>query len=204
MSATIRRATLAGATLLLVGLVGAGLGIMATSTGGAASTPAAVAQSADQPSATTAGDATLAAMVEQAVDPSVAPDAAGTAQPGLARIRARLGRWRALVHATVTLNLPNAGLQMFQVDHGKISSVGASTVTLAEAGGSTVTVTTTGSTRVRNDGQKAQLSSLAVGDDAVVFSRTSGGSATALVIVVPRVAAAAAPAASPAPQAPTN
>ncbi len=106
----------------------------------------------------------------------------------------------------MTVNLPQAGLQTFQVDHGTISAVGASSVTLAEAGGKDVTITTGPSTRVRKGARKAQLSDLAVGDDTVVFSRIgAGGSTAAVAIVVPRLpASSVGPTASPTPQPPTN
>ncbi len=207
-----RRATLTGASLLLVSMIGAGIGVAATTAGASPATPSSTAtRLTDQAAGGGAGDAALAAIVDQALDPA-APAAAGDpaaavpTQSGLGAIRNRLGRWRALVEATVTVNLPQVGLQTFQVDHGTISAVGASSVTLTEAGGKDVTITTGQSTRVRKGARKAQVSDLAVGDDATAFSRIGvGGSTVAVAIVVPRTPASpAAPATSPTPQPPSN
>lgn len=97
----------------------------------------------------------------------------------LARLR------RHLVHGTVTVLDRDDKLVTLQLDHGTISAIGASSITIAEAGGSSVTVATNADTRVRKDRKPGSLAALAVGDEVVVKSVVDGGSATARRIVVP-------------------
>jgi hypothetical protein len=109
--------------------------------------------------------------------------AGGGGDAALLRPR-RLGR--ALVHGTVTLDLPQKGLVTVQLDHGKISALGANSVSISEAGGSTITVATDDQTRVRKEGKKAKLADLKPGDDVFVVSLLEGGKATAYRIVGPK------------------
>jgi hypothetical protein len=104
-----------------------------------------------------------------------------------------LGRLRGhLVHGTVTLLDRNGKLITHQFDHGTVSAIGGGSITIAEAGGSSVTVATTAETRVRKDRKPASLAALAVGDEVVVHSIVSAGSATARGILVPTPVRAAA------------
>lgn len=98
---------------------------------------------------------------------------------GVGRLR------RHLVHGTVTVLDRDDKLVTLQLDHGTISAIGASSITIAEAGGSSVTVATNADTRVRKDRKPGSLAALAVGDEVVVKSVVDGGSATARRIVVP-------------------
>ena len=96
----------------------------------------------------------------------------------------RLGR--ALVHGTVTLDLPRKGLITVQLDHGTVSTVAASSITISEAGNTSVTIATGDKTRVRKNGALAKLSDLKAGDQVFVVSELQGGTATADRIVVPK------------------
>ena len=85
-------------------------------------------------------------------------------------------------------------LVTYQLDHGTVSAVGGGSITIAEAGGTSVSVATTAETRVRKGAKPATLADLKVGDEVVVRSTVSGGTATAkLVVVPPDSPAAAAP-----------
>ncbi len=137
--------------------------------------------------------------------PSQGPAAAAPTDPGQRALPAwarRIGGWRALVHADVTLDRPKQGLVTFDLDHGTVQSVGGSSLTILEAGGQTVTLATDAQTKVRRDGEPAKLSDLRAGDDAYVISRVPAGGGTPLAarIVVPRArAGASAPAPSATP-----
>jgi hypothetical protein len=168
-----RRLTILAGSALLVAVAGIGIAQAQPSVPAATtSTGAAGASDADL----TAIDVVLAA--EQ-----VAPDATG--RLGAERLR-RLAAWKHLVHGTVVVDLPKAGLTTVQLDHGTISAVSATSLTIAEAGGSSVTVNLSDESRVRRDGAKAAIADLKTGDIVVVMSKVESGGTTAYLIVVPR------------------
>jgi hypothetical protein len=113
--------------------------------------------------------------------PAVASDRA-TARGELRRLAA----WRRLVHATVVVDLPKGGLTTVQLDHGTISAVGATSLTIAEAGGATATVTLGDETHVRRAGVRAAVAALETGDEVFVMSRVETTGTTAYLVVVPR------------------
>ena len=82
-------------------------------------------------------------------------------------LRHRLDR---LVHAEAVLNLPERGLTTFSLDHGTITAISASSISVKASNGVTVTVATNAATRVRREGAPKALSDLKVGDEAVVYS----------------------------------
>ena len=105
-----------------------------------------------------------------------------------------LGRLRKhLVHGTITVLDRDGKLITLQLDHGTVSAIGSGSVSIAEAGGTSVTVGTTAETRVRKDRKPASLTDLAVGDEVVVVSMVTDGTATARRIVVPPTAPTATP-----------
>ena len=105
-----------------------------------------------------------------------------------------LGRLRKhLVHGTITVLDRDGKLITLQLDHGTVSAIGSGSVSIAEAGGTSVTVGTTAETRVRKDRKPASLTDLAVGDEVVVVSIVTDGTATARRIVVPPTAPTATP-----------
>ena len=113
------------------------------------------------------------------------------------RLRRLLGA--RMVHAEFIVDRRDKGLITIQADRGTIKAIGAQSLTIAQAGSRTETVTTTGTTRVRKDRQKATLADLQVGDRVLVFSRLESGKAEAYLVVVPAArpvepAAAATPA----------
>lgn len=197
MTIASRSLALAGGAALLVGVLGAGItiGAGATSDPSRATSAAATAISAAAPTTdptAEAIDAALAAFDEPgASDPAglAAPDA--TSKPvGLLgqRIR-RFARWKQLVHATVTVDRPGAGIRTFELDHGTVAALPAGSITISEAGGASVTVATDASTRVRKDRTKAVLADLRSGDEVVVVSTIDGrGPGRALLVVVPPAA----------------
>ena len=98
----------------------------------------------------------------------------------------RLAAWRKLVHATVVVDLPDGGLTTFQVDHGSIGAVDAGSLTIAEAGGGSVTVKLDADARIRRDGKRTSVGELKTGDQVFVVSKIDAGSATAVLVVVPK------------------
>jgi hypothetical protein len=187
MTIVSRSLALAGGAALLVGVLGAGIAVGAGASAGSAATSSTAA-----PGAAAAADAALAAFDQAgSTGPAglAAPDA--TAQPAT-RLGQRLrqfARWKQLVHATVTVNRPGAGIQMFNLDHGTITTLTAGSMTVAEAGGASVTLTTDTTTRVRKDGKKATLADLRSGNEVVVVSLVGGtGTSRAILVVIPPAA----------------
>jgi hypothetical protein len=86
----------------------------------------------------------------------------------------------------VVLDLPEKGLTTIQVDHGTISTVGATSLTIAEAGGTSATVTLGDETRVRRNGEKAKVADLKKGDEVFVLSKVESGGTAAYLVVVPK------------------
>ena len=121
-------------------------------------------------------DAILA--VDQA---SAAPDAAGPR----GQLR-RLAAWRRLVHATVVVDLKQGGLTTIQLDHGTISAVDATKLTIQEAGGGSVSVALGTDSRVRRAGAKAAATDLKTADEVFVLSKVEAGATTAYLVVVPK------------------
>jgi hypothetical protein len=98
----------------------------------------------------------------------------------------RLAASRTLVHATVVVDLKKGGLTTIQLDHGTISAVGATTITVSEAGGGSATVGLGADSRVRRNGAKAAVTDLKAADEVFVMSKVEAGGATAYLVVVPR------------------
>jgi hypothetical protein len=197
MTIASRSLALAGGAALLVGVLGAGIAVGAGASAGSAATistaaPGAAAASAATDPTADAVDAALAAF-----DQAGTTGPAGLAAPGAtAQPATRLGqrlrqfaRWKQLVHATVTVNRPGAGIQKFNLDHGTITALTVGSMTVAETGGSSVTLTTDTTTRVRKDGKKATLADTRSGNEIVVVSLVGGtGTPRAILVVIPPAA----------------
>ena len=182
MTRFLRHSLLAGATVAVVGLAVIGVAAAAGRSGAAAAdTPAALAASG---AGTDTSDRTT---IDGAVHAILAADQ--TAAPERLRAGAlrRLAAWRHLVHATATLDLPAlGGLTTVQLDHGTVSAVSATSLTIAEAGGRSVTVDLGASTKVRRHGTTAAVADLRTGDEAFVMSRVETDRTEAYLVVVPR------------------
>jgi hypothetical protein len=152
------------------------------------------AAAVEPPAAATA--ATAAAGADVATDPEfaleldaiLAADATATkADRGVARGKLRrLAAWNRLVHATVVVDRKEGGLTTVQLDHGTISAVTATSLTITETGGGAVTVRLGDETRVRRDGAKAAIGALKAGDGVFAMSKVEAGGTTAYLVVVPR------------------
>jgi hypothetical protein len=186
MTILVRRTIVIATAAVVVALVAIGM-LRATSLPGAApALPAAV------PAALAVAPAAGNTLVDDALgadlDAILAADQT-TAAPPRAAARGdlrRLAAWRRLVHATVVVDLKQGGLTTIQLDHGRISAVNASSVTIAEAGGGSVTVALGDETRVRRNAAKAAIADLRTADDVFVISKVEAGGTTAYLIVVPR------------------
>ena len=186
MTSTLHRVVLTTAVLLFLGLATVGLveaGI-AIGAGGVRTEPAplgAATTVSSDPAFTGEIDALLAA--DQSAAPN--PAAAGRAKVGVAGLR-RLAAARHLVHATVLVDLPRlGGLTTIQLDHGTISAVNATSLTIKELGDTSATVVLGDETRVRKHAAKAAIADLKVGDEVFVMSKVAPGGTDAYLVVVP-------------------
>jgi len=112
---------------------------------------------------------------------NAAPDSAGPR----GQLR-RLAAWRRLVHATALVDLRKGGLTTIQLDHGTISAVGATTLTISETGGGSVTVALGSESHVRRNGEKVTIADLKKADEVFVLSKVEAGGTTAYLVVVPK------------------
>lgn len=141
-----------------------------------------------------AGLGFAAASNAPATPPANVTSAASTAAPsssvtagakGGARAARLLRIGRHLVHAEVTVNR-DGQLVNLQLDHGTVQSIGAGTLTIAEAGGSTVTVSTDDATKVHLGRTAGKLADVKVGAEVFVRSLVDGGTTLAKgILVVP-------------------
>jgi len=176
-----RRITIVAGSALLVAV--AGFGIAQAQPSGSAGTAGTAGTTPTSAPAVATSDADLTEIDAVLAAAQVAPDATG--RLGAERLR-RLAAWKHLVHGTVVVDLPKAGLTTIQLDHGTISAVSATSLTIAEAGGASVTVSLSGVSRVRRDGAKAAIADLKEGDVVFVTSKVESSGTTAYLVVVPR------------------
>ena len=69
------------------------------------------------------------------------------------------------------------------VQHGAVTAVSATSISLRSADGFTASYSIDTATRVRVDGSKAALSGVRDGNQAWITARQSGGTATATIVV---------------------
>jgi hypothetical protein len=184
MTPMFRRTVVTTAAFLLIGLAAVGLVEAGVAIGSTGQAPAPIGGSG------AAGDPALAADIDAllAADQTSGPTAA---PPSKARINAavgglrRLAAARRLVHATVVVDLPNRGLTTVQLDHGTITAVTATSLTVKEAGDTTASVTLGDETRVRKNAAKAAIADLKIGDEVFVMSKVETDGTVAYLVVVP-------------------
>jgi hypothetical protein len=181
MTISLRQAVVAVTAVALLGLAAIGPGHAASST----AAPIAAPLVAGSP--TVSGELSLAGDIDAilAAD-QVSPGPAAARDKILAGPLRRLAAAHRFVHATVVLDLPKTGLTTIQVDHGTISAAGATSLTIAEAGGGSATVTLASETRVRRNGDKAAIADLKVGDEVFTLSKVESGGTVAYLVVVPK------------------
>jgi hypothetical protein len=188
MTLTMRRILFPAAAAALIGLAGVGLVEAGMAIGGAQPTRPAGAQGAEAVTDSTTSaalsaelDAVLAA---DQTAPAASTDRANAAGPGLRR----LAIWRHLVHGTVVVDVPRlGGIITVQLDHGSITAVSSTSLTISEAGKTSVTVGLGSETRVRRNATKAAIADLKAGDEVFVMSKVEAGGAVAYLVVVPKV-----------------
>jgi hypothetical protein len=181
MTLVLRRTLLIAAAALVLGLAAIGA---ARVVAGDAVLPRPVAVAPATVGTAAVGDPFVAELdAVLAADQAPVP-AAQAATRGQLR---RLAAWSRLVHATVVVDLPAlGGLTTIQLDHGTISAVGATSLTIAEAGGGSVTVTLGDETRVRRAGAKAAIADLKAGDEVFVMSKVGAGGTEGYLVVIPK------------------
>lgn len=128
----------------------------------------------------------LGAALGSDLDTILAADQTSTRPTAAAGRLRRLAAWQRLVHATVVVDLKKGGLTTIQLDHGTISAVSATSLTIKESGGGSVTVALADDSRVRRDGAKATIADLKAADEVFVLSKVESGGTTAYLVVVPR------------------
>lgn len=186
MTTLLRRALISTGSAMLIGVAAIGIARAtadpsAVSAAGA-STAVVLTVPTDEGAAATGGALSADLDVILAADQANAPSARAATRGQLRRLAA----WERLVHATVVVDVPAlGGLTTIQLDHGTISSVSATSLTIAEAGGGSVTVALGDETRVRRAGAKAAIPDLATADDVFVMSRVTAGGTEAYLVVVP-------------------
>jgi hypothetical protein len=192
MTISIRRAVLMASAVVLLGLAAIGLVQAASSAGSLPVTTLAAAPSttlAAGPAAADDGtDVMLASELDAilAADQTTAAPADATRANADARALRRLRISRHLVHGTIVVDLPKAGLTTIQLDHGTISTVTAKSLSIAEAGGTSATVALSDETRVRRNGEKAAVGDLKTGDEVFVMSKVESGGTIAYLVIVPK------------------
>jgi hypothetical protein len=196
MTILLRRTlVLAGVAILLaVAALGAARASSSATPVSAVPPVAAVAADAPAPTDASAPDAISGGDLPTALGAALGPDLDAIlsadqtkTKPAVAAVRLRrLAAWQRLVHATVVVDLKQGGLTTIQLDHGTISAVSATTLTIKETGGGSVTVALGDKTRVRRDGAKAAIADLKTADDVFVLSKVETGGTTGYLVVVPR------------------
>jgi hypothetical protein len=178
MTTILRRTLLAGAIVAVVGFAVIGV---------AAAAGPATAPVTGTPAGTLASTTSTDPVIAGTMDALLAADQVATPERLRAPELRRLAAWRRLVHATATLDLPAfGGLTTVQLDHGTLSAVRATSLTIGETGGTSVTVELGAATKVRRDGAETAIADLKVGDDVFVMSRVETGGAEAYLVVVPQ------------------
>lgn len=185
MTSTFRRIAVTTAAILLLGLAAVGLveaGI-AIGAGAGRAEPALGAATAGSSDPAFSGEIDALLAADQSAAPN--PAAAGRARIAVAGLR-RLAAARHLVHATVVVDLPRlGGLTTIELDHGTISAVSPTALTIKEAGDTSATVVLGDETRVRKHAVKAGIGDLKVGDEVFVMSKVEAGGTDAYLVVVP-------------------
>jgi hypothetical protein len=183
---------LAGVAILLaVAVLGAArVASSASPTQAVPAVAAAVPSTAGAPAASATPDTDLPAGLGAAfgsdLDALLAADQTTTRPAAAAgRIR-RLAAWQRLVHATVVVDLKQGGLTTIQLDHGTISAVSSTSLTVKETGGGSVSLALGDDSRVRRGGAKATIADLKTADEVFVMSKVEAGGTTAYLVVVPR------------------
>jgi hypothetical protein len=197
MSAILRRSSRTVAVGLLLGLLAVAL-VEAGIAIGADQATSATPTTSSGANAAVPTDPALAADIDAllAADETAAPQPAASAGPVAAKARInaavrglrRLAAARKLIHATVVADLPKlGGITTIQLDHGTITAVSATSLSVGETGGTTATVKLGDETRVRRDGAKSTVADLKSGDEVFVMSRVESDGTVAYLVVVPAI-----------------
>jgi hypothetical protein len=184
MTLVLRRILITATIAVLVGLAAIGV---ARATAPAQPAPLPASAAAAAAAAEVESDSAEGADVALELDAILTAETTPAAGKGLARGELRrLAAWSRLVHATVVVDLKEGGLTTVQLDHGTISAVSATSLTVSEAGGGSVTVVLGAETRVRRAGAKAAVADLKSADEVFVMSKVEADGTGAYLVVVPR------------------
>jgi hypothetical protein len=189
MAALLRRSTITIVavlvlSLLAVGLVEAGIAIGTNAARTPAPLGAASVATSDAADGAVADEIDALLAADQTT--TATPAAAGRVNKAVAGLR-RLAAARKLVHATVVVDLPKlGGLTTIQLDHGTITAVSATSLSVSETGGTTATVKLGNETRVRKNAAKGAVADLKTGDEVFVMSKVESDATEAYLVVVPK------------------
>lgn len=185
MPTSLRQIMVSAGLALVIGF--AGIGLVTTVSGPAAGWITSDAGTSGAGGGTATADDTTGGLpvdIDALLAADRTPKADGAATRGAIR---RLAAWRRLVHATVVIDAPKlGGLTTIQLDHGTISAVSSSSLTIAEAGAGSMTVELGGATRVRRAGAKAAVADLQIADEVFVMSTVASDGTEAYLVVMPK------------------
>jgi len=157
-----RRLLTATLAIGLVGVVAVPV-IYAASSGAPAGNPAPLTAAADTSSAATAGQVDEAALTPAAI-----------------RLGGRL--LNRVVRGDLTVRAKGGTFVQVHYERGTISAVSATAITISGPDGKGATFVVTANTKVRSQGKLQAIGDLSVGQNALVFGTTSGGTYTAVLI----------------------
>lgn len=129
------------------------------------------------------------AVAQLGVASAASPSPGPAATPGPWRQLHRLGGGPLahlggrILHGEATVLTPQGKTQVVDFQHGKITAVTASTVTVRSTDGFTATYTVDKTTRIVLNGTAGTLSRLKTGDEVRVFATKSGATATAKAVI---------------------
>ena len=148
--------------------------------------------------ASNAGAPAVAATNSSAADPGSAGQVDEAALNPVA-VKLGAGLLNRVVRGDLTVRAKGGTYIDVHYEHGQISAVSATSITITGPDGKGATFALSATTKVRSKGQLEAISDLKVGQNAVVFGTGGAGSYNAVLIRIPVARPAAAAGASTAP-----
>lgn len=142
----------------------------------------------------------LAAMLAAPIVSAAEPSTPGPVTPAMAARLARLALLRGTVRADLTVVKRDGTTIVVHYERGTIGSLGRSAITIRGRDGKSGTFAFTAATRVRENGHRASIGDLEVGESAAVVGINDNGACTAVLVrALARPAAASRPATGTSP-----
>jgi len=112
-----------------------------------------------------------------------APDRHGPGEPGPRGLGLLGGPGGRVLHGEATVQRPGGGTQVIRFQHGTITAIGGSAVTVRSTDGFTATYTVNSTTRISLNGDSGSLSRLKKNDDVRVFAVQNGAANVAKAVL---------------------